>query len=99
MKQEVTVSDLLKIGFKKKTVDYKDLDGKIHEAIIYELKGRANDRIYFNSGNPVYTFYYETTIGSGKNGVHLLINKIPELMLVLQVFQIPNDFFKERSKR
>lgn len=97
MKQEITVSDLRKIGFKRKVVKYKDAYGESKKYTIYEIKGLVNDKVYFDQKEPVYTFYYETTVGKAKNSVHLLINSIPVLMLMLQAFQIPNDFFKEKS--
>ena len=90
----ITIKDLKKIGFRKKKLTFFcEMKQKNISSIIYEIKGRANDYIYFNPDEKVYKFYYKTVIGESSNHIHISINIIPELVLMLQIFQIENKFF------
>lgn len=84
----MTIKELQKIGFKKKVIKYFcEVLQKQKTKTIYEIKGKANDFIYYNPEEKIYKFYYKTAIGTTSNHIHLDIDKAPELIIVLQIFQ------------
>lgn len=86
---KLTTKKLLQIGFKKKVLP-KDKFGK--RRVVYEIKGKANDKIYYNPKEEVYTWYYCTEIQGVYNHINLDIEKVAELLLVLQIFNFKFKF-------
>lgn len=98
--EELTIGNMEKIGFKKvKKTYFCEMREENIDKEVYEIKGRVNDFIYFNPKEKVYKFYYKTVIGGKANHVHLDIRGIPQLIMILQVFQIENTFWVASPKK
>jgi len=90
MQLKPTKKQLKEIGFKKKIVNADELNPA---RIIYELKGKCNDCIYYNYDlENKYKWYYQTTIGENSNFIHLEIKDFPTLYTILSAFMFKFEF-------